>query len=167
MHPMIARVLFPLLLGCAAAAGAQPVADYAPLAFLAGHCWKGTFPDGKQTDEHCFAWVYGGKFLRDVHTVRGASHADFQGESIYFWNSAAKQIEYLYIEDQGGFSRGSVGTAADALVFPPTSYVENGKTETYRSRWQRAGEDAYDVVTEFQSGDGWVDGFRIHMVKGG
>lgn len=164
---MTARMLIPVLLVVSLAAGAGPAADYQPLAFLADHCWKGTFPDGKQTDEHCFAWVYGGRFLRDVHTVHGAGHPDFHGESIYFWNSATKEIEYLYIEDQSGFSRGVVGTAVDALVFPPTSYIEDGKTQTYRSRWQRAGESAYDVVTEFKSGDGWVDGFKIHMVRSG
>jgi hypothetical protein len=149
------------------AARAEPAPEYQPIAFLAGHCWTGTFPDGKQTDEHCFTWVYGGKFVRDRHTVRGASHADFLGETIYFWNSAAKQLEYLYIESEGGFSRGVVATAPDALLFPPTSYVEDGKTQTYRSRWTRAGEAAYDVVTEFQVGDGWKEGFRVHMAKTG
>jgi len=162
---MIARLSLALLLSSSFAVGAEPAAEYQPLAFLAGHCWEGTFPDGKQTDEHCFAWVYDGKFLRDVHTVKGAGHPDFHGESIYFWNSATKEIEYLYIEDRGGFSRGPVGSAPDALVFPPTSYVEDGKTQTYRSRWQRVGEDAYDVVTEFKSGDGWVDGFKMHMAR--
>jgi hypothetical protein len=147
------------------AASAVPISEYQPLAFLAGHCWKGSFPDGKQTDEHCFTWVYDGKFLRDQHTVRGGGHPDYLGESIYLWNSSAKQIEYLYIEDQGGFSRGPVATDKDALVFPPTSYIENGQTRTYRSRWQRTGENAYDVVTEFQSKDGWMPGFKLHMEK--
>jgi len=159
------RILFAALLAIPLAAGAEPAAGYQPLAFLAEHCWKGTFPDGKQTDEHCFSWIYGGRFLRDVHTVHGPSHPDFHGESIYFWNSGTGELEYLYIEDQGGVSRGIVGTAPDALVFPPTSYVEAGKTQTYRSRWQRAGDGAYDVVTEFKSGDGWVDGVKIHMVR--
>jgi hypothetical protein len=36
--------------------------SYEPLAFLAEHCWQGTFADGKTTDKHCFSWVYGGKF---------------------------------------------------------------------------------------------------------
>jgi hypothetical protein len=144
---------------------AAPIAEFQPLAFLSGHCWKGTFPDGKQTDEHCFAWIYDGKFLRDRHTVRGERHPDYLGESIYLWNSSAKQIEYLYIEDQGGFSRGGVKTGRDALVFPPAAFVGDGQTRTYRSRWQRAGGNAYDVVTEFQSKDGWVPGFKIHMEK--
>jgi hypothetical protein len=150
-----------LLLACPARA--RPESVYGPLAFLAGHCWKGTFPEGKQTDEHCFSWIYGGKFLRDLHTVKGAGHEDFQGESIYFWNSSAKQLEYLYIESHGGFSRGAVAPEEDALVFPPTSYVEDGQTQTYRSRWQRVGGNAFDVTTELQSKDNWVPGFKVHM----
>lgn len=149
------------------AAQAEPAAEYQPLAFLAGHCWTGTFPDGKQTDEHCFTWVYNGKFVRDRHTVRGGGRPDYLGETIYYWNSPAKQLEYLYVESQGGFSRGVVATAPDALLFPPTSYAENGQTQTYRSRWSRSSEDAYDVVTEFQSGDSWREGFRVHMKRSG
>jgi hypothetical protein len=152
-----------LLLACPARA--QPEPPYQPLAFLAGHCWKGTLPDGKQTDEHCFSWIYGGKFLRDLHTVKGAGPEASLGESIYFWNSSDKQLEYLYIESQGGFSRGSVATDQDALVFPSASYVENGRTQTYRSRWQRIGGNAYDVITEFYSKDSWVPGFKVHMEK--
>jgi len=35
----------------------------------------------------------------------------------------------------------------------------------YRSRWQRSGEVAYDVVTEFKSKDGWMPGFKVHMER--
>jgi hypothetical protein len=38
-----------------------PMSAYQPLAFLVGHCWRGTFPDGRATDEHCFSWIYGGR----------------------------------------------------------------------------------------------------------
>ena len=41
-----------------------PMSAYQPLAFLVGHCWRGTFPDGRATDEHCFSWIYGGRFVR-------------------------------------------------------------------------------------------------------
>jgi hypothetical protein len=122
-------------------------------------------PDGKQTDEHCFTWVYDGKFLRDVHVVRGIGHPDHTGESIYLWNDVARQLEYLYIESDGGYSRGSVSSEGNALVFPPTSYVENGKTSAYRSRWVRTADNSYDVVTEFQNKDGWVPGFKFHMER--
>jgi hypothetical protein len=144
---------------------AAPARDYRPLAFLAEHCWKGAFPGEKQTDQHCFSWIYGGKFLRDRHTLHTEGKPDSEGESIYLWNSAAKQLEYLYIESEGGFSRGPVSFDKDALVFPDSSFVENGTTMVYRSRWQRSGADAYDVVTEFKSKDSWVAGFKVHMVQ--
>jgi hypothetical protein len=145
---------------------AHPDAAYQPLAFLADHCWKGTFPGGR-TDEHCFTWIYDGKFLRDQHTVRAEGKPDALGESIYFWDSAAKRLEYLYIESDGGFSRGPVSIDNEGLVFPDTSLVENGKAIVYRSRWQRSGQTAYDVVTEFKSKDGWAPGFKIHMEQSG
>jgi len=35
------------------------------------------------TYEHCFSWIYGGKFVRDEHVVhRGAGRPDDFGESI-------------------------------------------------------------------------------------
>jgi hypothetical protein len=148
----------------AVAFAADPESAYRPLAFLVGHCWRGTFPDGKVTDEHCFSWVYGGKFVRDQHVVhRGAGQADDLGESIYLWDSAARQLQYLYIESAGGFSRGAVSAEGDALVFPPTHYLENGAEQTYRSRWQRSGDKAYEVVTEFLVKGRWTPGFTVHM----
>ena len=126
MHKVIYLLLLIPGLACA-----NPDPAYQPLAFLAGHCWKGAFPGGKQSDEHCFSWVYGGKFLRDRHTLHAEGKPDSKGESIYFWNSAAKQLEYLYIESDGGFSRGPVSADSGALVFPDATFVENGKTMVY------------------------------------
>jgi len=83
------RWLFLVLLGTMTLAKAEPVAAYQPLAYLAGACWKGTFPDGKQADEHCFSWMYGGKFLRDRHTVHGEVDPVYLGETSYFWNASA------------------------------------------------------------------------------
>ena len=62
------RILLIVALLVPMAARAEPSAHFAPQAFLAGSCWRGTFPDGKRTDEHCYEWVYAGQFLRDRHT---------------------------------------------------------------------------------------------------
>jgi len=135
-----------------------------PLDFLLGSCWAGDFPKDVGRDTHCFEPVYGGKFVRDQHVVhRGAGQADDLGESIYLWDSAARQLQYLYIESAGGFSRGAVSAEGDALVFPPTHYLENGAEQTYRSRWQRSGDKAYEVVTEFLVKGRWTPGFTVHM----
>jgi hypothetical protein len=81
----------------AAAAGADaPVAGYEPLAYLVGHCWRGSFPGSTVSDEHCFSWVYGGKFVRDQHVVHhGDGKPDELGESIYVWDAATRRLEYL------------------------------------------------------------------------
>jgi hypothetical protein len=152
------------LAGAAIASAAEPApSPYQPLAFLVGHCWRGTFPGGV-TDEHCFSWVYGGKFVRDQHVLRHPGGTpDELGESIYLWDAAAGQLQYLYIESGGGFSRGSLTAEDAALVFPPTHYSENAQEQTYRSRWQRSGADAYEVVTEFLVKGKWTPGFNIHM----
>lgn len=160
MRKLPILLLFLSPLGSAASSDA-----YQPLAFLADHCWKGAFPGGKQTDEHCFSWIYDGKFLRDRHTVHTEGKPDALGESIYFWNSTAKQLEYLYIESDGGFSRGPVTLETDALVFPDTNFEQNGQTLVYRSRWQHSAANAYDVVTEFQGKGGWAPGFIVHMER--
>ena len=166
------KTLMPCLLAGAVtlaglAAHAAPAASrspFEPLSFLVGHCWKGTFPDGQVTDEHCFSWIYGDKFVRDEHVVhRGAGQPDDRGESIYVWDAAARQLQYLYIESAGGFSRGTVAGEGDTLVFPPTRYSANGEEQTYRSRWQRSGAHAYDVVTEFLVEGRWTPGFTLHM----
>ena len=164
-----AAALLTLLLAHAAANGAAPPAappaqGYQPLAFLVGHCWKGTFPGGQVTDEHCFSWIYGGKFVRDEHVVhRSGGRPDDFGESIYLFDTASGELQYLYIESAGGFSRGTVTAAPDALVFPATTLTEAGHAQTYRSRGQRRGDDTYEVVTEFQQSDRWVPTLSLQM----
>jgi hypothetical protein len=159
------RLLWTIALLPCVAAAAEPT-PYEPLAFLAGHCWKGTFADRPDTDEHCFEKVYGEHFLRDRHVVHGDAHADYVGETIYFWNSAAKRLEYLYIENGGGLSRGAVATDGDALVFPDAEYIDRGKISTYRARWTRDGADAYVATTEFKGKDGtWTPGWSMRMTR--
>jgi hypothetical protein len=167
----LAALLAPLVaaaLTATAAPGGSPAARYRPLEFLVGHCWKGTFPDSQVTDQHCFSWIYGGKFVRDQHVVHhGGGKPDDFGESIYLWDASSQQLQYLYIESAGGYSRGTVSAEGDALVFPAATYTENGRAQTYRSRWHHAAPDAYDVVTEFQDQDRWVPGFTVHMKQVG
>jgi len=142
---------------------AEPVEALKPMAFLAGHCWKGDFGDGKQTDEHCFTWLYGGRALRDTHTVRAAGRPDYIGETTYFWNPGDKRVEYLYIENLGGVSRGTMESTAEALTFPPTQYLAERESMTYRVRWTRLGDTAYEAWSEAQTMDGWVTMFRMTM----
>ncbi|HJR70249.1 MAG TPA: hypothetical protein VKA43_09440 [Gammaproteobacteria bacterium] len=137
----------------------------APLAFLAGDCWKGPFPDGKRYDEHCFEWFYDGQFLRDRHVVTGDERG-YRGETIYYWDPAARQVHYIYFAAAGGVSRGSMHPDDGALRFPEERYIgAGGKEEVYRSVWRPAGGDTYDVVTEALLDGQWVEAWRIHMQR--
>ncbi len=159
-RPLVALALS-LLAGLASAA--EPSELLKPMAFLAGHCWKGNLADGKKTDEHCFAWMYGGQLLRDTHTIRAADAAVFTGETTYYVDSAAKRVQFLYVESTGGFSTGSVESAPEALLFPDGRYTADGETLAYRARWTRQGEQAYEAWSEAQSPKGWATMFRLVM----
>ncbi len=159
-RPLVALALS-LLAGIASAAG--PPELLKPMAFLAGHCWKGKLADGKQTDEHCFAWMIGGQVLRDTHTVRAGDAAVFTGETTYYVDSAARHVQFLYVESTGGFSTGSVEGAPDALLFHDGRYTSDGETLTYRARWTRQGEQAYEALSEAQTPKGWVTMFKVVM----
>jgi hypothetical protein len=161
---MNVRTLLMLAVLLPGAVLAQSVVHFQPQAFLAGSCWKGMFPDGKQVDEHCFEWVYGGQFLRDRHTLTGGK-APYGGETIYFWDAPTKSVNSLYINMLGGNSRGTVSVADGVLVFPEEKYSDGKQEQTFRSSWRREGEDAYIVIAESKSPDGWKEAWRVRMLR--
>jgi hypothetical protein len=151
------------LVSSARAQAPEPTSPLAPLAFLAGHCWKGPFPDGKRHDEHCFEWFYDGQFLRDRHVVTGDDQG-YRGETIYYWEPTARRVEYIYFTATGGVSRGSMQPDGGVLRFPEERFVgAGGKEEVYRSVWRPAGDDAYHVVTETLLDGRWAEAWRIPM----
>jgi len=152
-----------LLLLSSAAVQAAPIEALKPMAFLAGHCWKGDLGSGR-SDEHCYQWMYDGQALRDVHTVRSPGQPDYVGETIYYYDSAAKTVAYLYVENTGGFSRGTMKPSADGLDFPEAQYIFGGQTLTYRAHWA-PGQDAYEAFSEMYLKDRWVTQFRLKLAK--
>jgi hypothetical protein len=160
------RSLLAAVLFAAFAAHAQTPGPLAPMAFLAGHCWKGSMAVPGQTDEHCFAWLFGGVALRDTHVVRTPGQPDYAGESTYYYDSARKQVEYVYVENFGGISRGVVEPVAGALVFPPTQYVSDGQALTYRARWSIADARAYEAFSEILGPNGaWTTQFKVLLKR--
>ncbi len=163
MRRLLAALALTTLAGAASAA--DPADLLKPMAFLAGHCWKGTFADGKTTDEHCFSWMYGGRVLRDTHVVRAPGKPDGIGESTYYVDSAGNRLEFLYIENGGGFSRGTVESLPEALLFPDTQYISDGEALVYRARWTRKDEKSYEAWSEAQTPDGWATMFKLVLKR--
>ncbi len=147
-------------------APAAPISALQPMSFLAGACWKGTMPDGKQTDEHCFSWVYEGRYLRDVHTVHAEGRPDYVGETVYYLDPSTNKLNYLYFENSGGIGRGTAELQADKFVFPEADYLAAGYSLKYRAQWSKVDDSAYEVHNEIQGKDGkWVTQFKIKLVK--
>lgn len=163
MRPLSKLLLLSSVLA-GAVAQAAPAEALKPMAFLAGHCWKGEFPGGKQTDEHCFQWMLDGHALRDVHTVRAPGKPDYVGETIYYYDAAAKLVSYLYVENGGGFSRGTMKPTAQGLEFPEAQYINGGLVLPYRVQWT-VNADSYEAFSEMYVKEKWVTQFRMTLRK--
>ena len=138
-----------------------------PLAFLAGQCWSGPFPGGKATDEHCFEWVYGGRFLRDRHIVRGGENP-YRGETLYYWDPAGKAIAYIYFNSDGGVSRGNARADGDTLVFPSERHtLEGGAVREHGTTWKREGDDRYVAITNELRDGKWHEAWRVDFRRAG
>jgi hypothetical protein len=127
--------------------------DFRPLEFLVGDCWIGTFPDGKQTDEHCFEWVYDRKFIRDRHVVRNGQ-APYAGETLYGWDARAKRLAFWYFNSEGDVILGTVEYQADSIVFPTRYETDKGPVDL-RAAWTRTGADSYRVAQSQREGEAW------------
>jgi len=120
-------------------------AELRPLAFLVGHCWEGTLPDGKQ-DRHCFESVYGGQHIRDHHVV-GPGTGVYSGETFY---SAAGpgRVAFVYFNSIGGVSQGTLGAEPDRLNFGEEHYRGAGGGQIAPAvSCRRVGDDAYEAIT--------------------
>jgi hypothetical protein len=136
--------------------------NFAPLEFLVGSCWIATFPDGKQTDEHCFEWVFDKKFIRDKHVVRGGS--PYQGETVYGIDPNTKALSYWYWTSRGQVVIGLVEYHADSIVFPSRYQGANGEVEL-KAVWTRVGTDGYRASTSQRAGSEWKTLFTMNFIK--
>jgi hypothetical protein len=139
--------------------------DFRPLEFLVGDCWLGTFPDGKQTDEHCFEWVYDRKFIRDRHIVRNGK-ALYAGETMYGWDARAKRLGYWYFNSEGDVIVGAVEYRPDSIVFPTRYETEKGPVEL-RATWTRTGPDSYRVNQSQRAGKDWKPLWMMELKRKG
>ncbi|MCM2269155.1 MAG: DUF1579 domain-containing protein [Thermoanaerobaculia bacterium] len=158
-------VALPLVL--AAVAGADPPADpLAPLAWLAGSCWTGTFADGKTQDLVCYEWMLGGKFLRSRHRVIGGE-GPYAGETILARNPTTGRLEFTYFNSPGGIIRGEIEPTEEGLLFPSEIVEMGGQPYELRSVWRREGEDRYVAVTERLEAGAWRPFMTISFVRSG
>lgn len=165
MKALIVAAGLALTLIDSSALAQSAVSDFAPIQFVVGSCWSGAFADGATTDEHCFEWMYGNRFIRDRHAVRDKSGAIvYQGETVYGWNPQTKRIEYRYWSAEGLMLDGWVEQRGDAILFPSSYPAADGRHEL-RATWTRLGNDAYKAVNAEKSGNEWKEQFSVEYRK--
>lgn len=136
-----------------------------PFAFLAGSCWRGTFPDGRQTDTHCFSPIYSGSYIQDRHVVLGAP-APYSGVTLYRREPMARQVRFTYRASDGSVTHGDAIPVEGGLSFPEVHRAADGTESRIRTTWMRDGADAYNVRSEMeQRGGGWRAMFNMRMVR--
>jgi hypothetical protein len=154
LHRCIAA-LGQLFVASAVVAQVPETERFRPLAFLVGSCWTGTFPDGKSTDEHCFEWVYDGKFIRDRHKTAGP-RAPYEGETWYGWDAEKGSLVYWYFNSLGGVSTGTAQATAEGIMFPER-HVSGQEVREFRNVWRRTGPDTYRTILTERKGEEWVE----------
>jgi hypothetical protein len=156
--------MIPALLALALAADAAPAAvraELKPLQFLVGSCWTGTFPDGVQTDTHCFEPVYGGQFIRDRHVVRKGK-TPYEGETIHAWDAKQKKLVFTYWANNGSISTGTADPQPSGEIVFPESHSAG---LAIKSVWTPKGADAYDVTVSEQKDGQWKELWRMAMKR--
>ena len=152
-----------VLLCLPGAAGAALEPHFAPLEFLAGHCWKAKFPDGKQ-DVQCFEALYGGKLMQSDHVVLG-SQPRYEGRTVFSWDAAHKRIRYHYFTSTGAVSEGHFEQGENGFVIPERHVGDDGKVTELESSYRPDGEYAYRVVSREKTPQGWVERMNLHYLR--
>jgi hypothetical protein len=136
---------------------------FEPLAFLVGSCWRGGFADGKTVDVRCVEPVFGGRFLRERHVVRGGGDRVYRGETLYHWDAKTGRIGFTYWNSDGGISTGTMDVDGARRVFPAERYTDSkGRTRELRTTWLVEGDSAWVMSTEERGAGGqWAAAWRI------
>ena len=133
-------------------------------AFLAASCWRGTFPDGRQTDTHCFSPIYSGNYLQDRHVVLGAP-APYSGVTLYRRDPMGGSVSFTYRASDGSVTRGRAIPIEGGLSFPEEHRAADGTVSPIRTTWMRDGDDAYRVRSEIQRDGSWRTMLDMRMER--
>ncbi len=160
--PRVSLAALVLALPALGAEPASPIPALEPFAPLVGTVWVGTFPDGKTTDTQEFAWVYGGKFLRNVHRVRNAAgEVVYEGETIYAWDPKSETIVWWYWNATGGFITGTLVKSDDGWRVDGLNHAPPPQPERVRGSLRIRSKREWESVQYLPEGDGWKERFTM------
>jgi hypothetical protein len=136
-----------------------PLAGFGWFADLAGSCWKGTQADGRAADTQCYS-VQHERLLRGtirIHIERpgGAAPIDFEGDSVFAYEPAAKKVVYTQWGSDGSYATGEMVREGDTLFF--SNRRPDGAEARVRFAWRRVDADSFKVTRERKEDAGWKE----------
>ena len=128
---------------------------FKPFAPLVGSTWVADFPSGGMVDTHTYEWVYGGKFLRNIHHVSdSANKVVYQGETIFGWDHKQKKIVWWYWNQTGGHLTGTLTFEGGKYVIDGINNAPGDQNQTDKVRGEMTiGKDGWQSSQFF-----WKDG---------
>ncbi len=129
---------------------------------LVGQVWVASFPNGGMTDEQEFEWVFGGKFLRNVHRVKNAEgDVVYEGETIYAWDPKAEAIVWWYWNATGGFVTGTLEETDEGWAFEGVNHAPPPQPERVKGLFRLEAADEWHSVQYFEGESGWEERFTM------
>ena len=152
-----------LMLVCAAGAGNAVAQEFGWFAQLVGSCWKAVFPDGTTTHRQCYSRQFG-KFIRGTAELKnrneGKEVMQFQGDSLFAWDSSSASINYYIWGSDGSHRQLSAQYVNEELHFPVPSREDPTKIAV-RSVWRRLSDTKFEVRRERPTAEGWNVDLRV------
>ena len=125
---------------------------------LVGQSFEGVFPDGKLTDEQRYEWVYGDKFIRNVHFVRTqAGEVVYQGETIFAFDREKGRPVFWYWNVTGGYLTGWAEERQGRLVWHAENHADPGQVKETRSVVWDISENGYKATQLFLKDGRWEE----------
>ena len=110
---------------------------------LAGQCFAGDVAPATR-DEHCFAAVYGGQHVRDVHAVTKDGRIVYQGDTLYSVEGEA--VSFAYVSSIGGIGRGTATLTPGDWRFAMTMRATpTAAPQPAEIRWRWNDAESYTV----------------------
>lgn len=146
----------------ALAGDVTPIPQLQAFAALVGPTWVGEFPGGTVIDEQEFEWVFGGRFLRNVHRVINADGAVvYEGETIYAWDPKQETIVWWYWNATGGHIVGTMAKTTEGWMFEGVNHAPPPQPDKVRGLFRLRSEREWQSVQYFPSEGGWKERFTI------
>ena len=142
----------------------------APLSWLVGHCWAGSFNDGAVIDTHCYQARLNGTVVVDRHLV--SNEPVYCGETVFhfappqFDNEDEGVILFRYYNIVGGVSDGLLEPKGRELYFPEERIPgERGEELTFQTRIKPINDDRYDIISQQKVGAVWREVNKTTFTK--